>query len=135
MAESAFKDMRVRLLGRDVVGLQGLKWKRMKEKELVYGRGNKALGVQVGNEKIEGALKILQSEYEALDKAVKVASPGSNITDVVFDIVHTYGNGNIAVTDIIKTVSITEYEKGMDQNDKFQVIELPFIALDVQENT
>lgn len=134
MAEYAFKDIRVRLLGRDIVGLQGITYKRMSEGELVYGRGNKALGIQEGNERIEGTLQILQSEYEALSKAVKTASPGSNITDVRFDIVNTYGDGLNAVTDVIKTVKITEYEKGMNQNDKYKVIELPFIALDVTEN-
>lgn len=134
MAEFAFKDIRVRLLGRDVVGLQGITYKRSSEGEVVYGRGNKALGIQAGNETIEGTLKILQSEYEALAKAVRTASPGNNITDVRFDIVNTYGNGLNAVTDIIQTVKITEYEKGMEQNDKYKVIEMPFIALDVLEN-
>lgn len=133
-AEFAFKDINVTLLGRNIAGLQGITYKRMSEGEIVYGRGNKGLGIQEGNERIEGTLKILQSEYEALAAAVRVASPGSNITDVRFDIVNTYGEGLTAVTDIIQTVKITEYEKGMDQNDKYKVIELPFIALDVLEN-
>ncbi len=134
MAEFAYKDIRVRLLGRDLVGLQGLKWKRTSEGEVVYGRGSKGLGIQQGNERIEGTLKILQSEYQALLKSVRAASPGSNITDVRFDIVNTYGDGLTAVTDIIQTSKITEYEKGMDQGDMQMVIELPFIALDVLEN-
>lgn len=132
MAEFAFKDIRVRLLGRDIVGLQGLKYKVSAEKERVYGRGSKPVAIQQGNEMVEGTLKILQSEYEALREAV-AATGIAKITDVTFDIVNTYGDGLTAKTDIILSASITEYEKGLDQNEKFRVIELPFIALDVLE--
>lgn len=133
MAEFAFKDIRVRLLGRDIVGLQGITYKKTVEKEFVYGRGSKPLGVQHGNKKVEGTLSILQSEFEALQTAIKTANPTADITDVTFDIVNTYGDGLAAVTDTILSASITEYEKGMAQNDKFKVIELPFLALDVLE--
>jgi hypothetical protein len=133
MAEFSFKDIRVRLLGRDVVGLQGITYKNSVEKEYVYGRGNQPLGIQHGNAKVEGTLSILQSEFEALQAAIKASNPLLNITDVTFDIVNTYGDGLTAKTDIILTASVTEYEKGMQQNDKFKVIELPFLALGVQE--
>jgi hypothetical protein len=134
MAEFAFKDIRVRLLGRDIVGLQDIKYKVMSEGERVYGRGNKALGIQEGNESVEGTITILQSEFEALQAAVRTASPTSKVTDVRFDVVVTYGEGLTAVTDVVQTVKITEYEKGMAQNDKFKAIEMPFIALGVLEN-
>lgn len=133
MSEFAFKDIRVRLLGRDIAGLQGLTYKKSVEKEFVYGRGNKALGIQHGNIKVEGTLSILQSEFEALQTAIKTANPLADITDAVFDIVNTYGDGLTAHTDIVLSASITEYEKGMKQNDKLKVIELPFLALDVLE--
>ena len=126
-AEFSFKDIRVRLLGRDIVGLQGITYKKTVEKEYVYGRGNKPLGIQTGNVKVEGTLSILQSEFEALQAAV------GDITNVQFDVVNTYGNGLTAKTDMILSVSVTEYEKGMKQNDKFKVIDLPFMALDVLE--
>lgn len=131
--EFAFKDIRVRLLGRDVAGLRGLTYKVMSEGTVIHARGNKAVAIQDGNETIEGTLKILQSEYEALATAVRVTS-GLKVTDVRFDIVNTYGEGLNARTDIIKTVKITEYEKGMNQGEAFKEIELPFIALDVLEN-
>jgi len=133
MAEFSFKDIRVRLLGRDIVGLQGITYKKTVEKEFVYGRGNKPLGIQTGNMKVEGTLSILQSEFEALQTALKTANPLSDITGVTFDVVNTYGDGLTAKTDTILSVSITEYEKGMKQNDKMKVIELPFLALDVLE--
>jgi hypothetical protein len=127
MAEYAFKDIRVRLLGRDIVGLQGITYKKTVEKEFLYGRGSKPLGIQTGNQKVEGTLSIFQSEFEALQAAV------GDITTVQFDVVNTYGDGDKAKTDMILSVSVTEYEKGMKQNDKMKVIDLPFLALDVLE--
>ncbi len=133
MAEYSFKDIRVRLLGRDVIGLTGIKYKKKVVNEFVYGRGSKPLGLQQGNESVEGSITLLQSEFEALQAAIKTANPLNSITDVSFDIVNTYGDGLLAKTDIIQSVKITEYEKGMKQGDLKMEIELPFMALGVLE--
>lgn len=128
----AFSDVRVNILGRSLVGFQGVKYKVNVDKEPVFGRGKKALAIQSGNETIEGELMLLQSELIALDLAVKAINPLYKITDISFDIVVSYGE-TIVTTDIIKGVEITEYEKGMEQEDKFMEISLPFLALDLQE--
>lgn len=130
----AFRDIRVVLLGREVVGFQGVKYKVKQEKEFLYGRGSKPLAVQSGNESVEGSLTFLQSELEALVAAVKTIDPTKKLTQVSFDVVVTYGNSTDASTDILLGCQITEYEKGMAQGDKYMKIELPFMALDVKEN-
>jgi alpha-glucosidase (family GH31 glycosyl hydrolase) len=130
----AFSDVNVVILGRTLVGFQGVKYKITSEKEPVFGRGKKALAIQDGNERIEGELMLLQTELELLVQTVKAANPAQKLTDVSFDIVVTYGNGNTAKTDVIRSAKITEYEKGMEQEDKFMQITLPFLALDVNEN-
>lgn len=130
----AFKDLKIVLLGRTLVGFQGIKYKVATDKEPVFGRGNKALAIQSGNERVEGELMLLQSELELLIAAVKTAQPGKKITDIAFDLVVGYGDGNTSVTDIVKGAQFTEYEKGMEQEDKFMQVTLPFLALDVEEN-
>lgn len=131
-SQYAFRDLQVMLLGRVLTGFQGIKYKVSVEKERVFGRGNKALAIQTGNETIEGTLKLLQSELDALQAAAKAVNPLNKVTDIAFDLVVTYGDGNTAKTDRIFSAQFTEYEKGMEQNDKFMLIELPFIALGVQ---
>jgi len=99
----------------------------------LFGRGNKPLAIQDGNQTVEGTLILLQSEIEQLIFAINAVNPGKKITDVSFDVVVSYGVGNNAITDVVQGVQITEYEKGLEQNDKQMRIELPFLALDVKE--
>lgn len=128
-----FKDISLIVLGRELQGFMGVKYKVTTDKEHLYGRGSKALSIQSGNQKVEGELMLYQSELEALRAAIKTVNADYKLTDVSFDIVVTYGNGTTSVTDIIVGAEITEYEKGMEQEDKRMEITLPFLALDVKE--
>lgn len=130
----AWSDVRVVLLGRELVGIQGIKYKVSQEKEPVYGRGIEPLSIQSGNKSYEGSITLLQSELEALEAAVKAVNPSYDLTSVSFDIPVSYGNGTTSVTDIVLGVEINEYEKGMEQSDKQMKIELPFVALGVKRN-
>jgi len=132
--EFTYADINVTILGRNVTGLRGIKYSVKTDKERVYGRGNKALAIQSGNEEIEGEIMLLQSELEALSVAAKAANPLNKVTDISFDIVVSYGQGTTAKTDILIGVELTEYEKGMAQEDKFMEISIPFIALDLKES-
>lgn len=129
----SFADISVIILGRELQGFRGVKYKITTDKEVLHARGKKAFSIQTGNETVEGELMLLQSELEALRLAVKSVSPTYKLTDVAFDIVVTYGNGITSVTDIIQGAEFTEYEKGMEQEDKFMEVTLPFLALDVKE--
>lgn len=128
----AWSDIRVRALGREFVGIRGIKYKRTGDDEHLYGRGSKPIAIQSGNVSYEGELTLLQSELEALTSALGVV----NLIDIRFDIVVTYRatiDGPV-VTDLIKSVKCKEYEKGMEQGDKFMEITIPFLALDIVEN-
>lgn len=129
----SFTDISVNILGRTLEGFRGVTYKVSVEKEVLHGRGQKALSIQNGQESVEGELMLLQSELEAMRAAVTAASPGSKLTDISFDIVVTYGNGATAVTDVIQGCQFKEYEKGMEASDKYMEITLPFLALDVKE--
>lgn len=128
-----FSDISVVVLGRTLQGFQGVKYSVKTEKEPVFGRGNRALSIQKGNETIEGELMLLQSEVEALRAAIKSVNPLYKLTDISFDIVVTYGDGLTSATDIILGAEFKEYEKGMEQGDKFMEISLKFLALDLKE--
>jgi hypothetical protein len=129
----SWSDVKIVVLGRTLTGVQGIEYTRSVEKEYVYGRGSKPLAIQTGNESVEGTLMLLQSELEQLTVAAKTINPTYSILDIQFDIVVSYGEGINSVTDVISGASITEYNKGLEQNDKYAEIELPFMALDIKE--
>ena len=129
--EYEWADVTVVMAGRDVTGIRGVSYTSAQEKEALYAKGNKPHGIQRGNKSYEGSIRLLQSEYEALN-----AAAGGDVLDVNFNII-SYGNpskGDIIHTDLLSGVEVTSKPKGLNQNDKFMEIELPLIMLDVIEN-
>lgn len=130
--EYEWSDVTVVVAGRDVTGIRGVSYQSDQEKEALYAKGNKPHGIQRGNKAYSGSLRLLQSEYDALN-----AAAGGDVLNVSFNIVVAYGNpsrGDIIKTDLIVGAEITSKPKSLNQNDKFMEIELPFIMLDVKEN-
>lgn len=128
--EYEFSDLSVVVAGRDITGLRGMKYTEKQEKEVLYAKGNKPHSIQHGNKSIEGSITLLQSELEAMVKA-----GGGSALDIAFNVIVVYGNpsnGDALITDVIKHAEFTEVPKQLKQGDKFQEIELPFIALDVK---
>ncbi|MEO0625565.1 MAG: hypothetical protein AAFY91_01160 [Bacteroidota bacterium] len=133
--QAGWKDITVVLLGRNVAGLTNIKYKRKVTKERQYGRGNQAQFILSGNEEISGTITILQDELEALVEAIDTANPTAKITDVSFDIVVNYENDQgVATTDIVRGAQLEEYEKGMTQGDTHMKIEMPFMAVALDES-
>lgn len=130
--EYEWADVTVVVAGRDVTGIRGVSYTAEQEKEALYAKGNKPHGIQRGNKAYTGSLRLLQSEYDALN-----AAAGGDVLNVSFDIVVSYGNpskGDIVHTDLLKGVEITSKPKTLNQNDKFMEIELPLVMLDVIED-
>ena len=130
--EYEWADFSVVLAGRDVTGIRGVSYHSDQEKEALYAKGNKPLGIQRGNKSYAGSIRLLQSEYDALNEAA-----GGDALDVSFNIIVSYGNpsrGDVIKTDLLVGVEITSKPKGLNQNDKFMEIELPLVMLDVVEN-
>ena len=125
-----FNDLTFVLGGKPITGFRGIKYSTKQEKELLYGKGNKARSIQRGNISNEGEITLLQSEYETLVLAGK-----GSVLNLQIDAVVAYGNplnGDVMLTDIIKGIQFTEEPKEMKQGDKFMEVKLPFIALDVK---
>ncbi|MDR2147723.1 MAG: hypothetical protein LBE91_14815 [Tannerella sp.] len=133
--EYEWADISLIVGGVPIIGFRAVSYKRAREKEAMFAKGRKAHSIQSGNETVEGSLTFTQSQLEALE-----AATGGNLLTAKVDVVVSYGAelnaesvaSSAISTDIIIGVDFTEYEKGMQQNDKFMEIELPFLALDIK---
>lgn len=135
--EFEFSDTKVSLLGRELTGLRGVKYKKSQEKEAVYGAGNEPKSIQRGKKNYDGTLMMLKSDFDALNTAA-VAAGYEDIVDVpghLINITVVYSkDGSAALkTDRILNVEFTEYEDGLENADKFKEVSLPFIALKVRK--
>ncbi len=131
--EYSYCDITVFMLGRPVIGLRGIKYKTAQEKEVIHASGNEPRGFGYGNKTYEGEITLLQSELQALERA---AGAGNDIVDIHnanITVAYVPKQGGAITTDIIEFIEFTESEKGMQQNDKFGEISLPFIALNIKK--
>jgi hypothetical protein len=133
--EYSWADLEIVVFGRKLKGARAVEYKTSKEKEPVYGAGDEPHGIQHGNKSYSGTLTVLQSELEAMTRLAR-ENGFDDITDIEFDVVVAYvpKSGGPIVSDVVKFASISEIPKGMRQNDKFQEIAMPFIALGVQRS-
>ena len=130
----AWVDLEIWMLGKKIAGARGVKYKINHEKEAIHGAGGEPQGIGRGNKTYEGELVLLQSEIEALTTNALLAG-GNDITDLTaMNIVVAYAPAGGAITmDILQNAEFSEVEKGMNQNDKFAEITLPFIALGIKK--
>lgn len=129
--EYEWSDITVVLAGRVITGIRGVKYNTKREKELVYGKGNKPQGTQRGNYDHSGEITLLQSEYEALRRAA-----GGDILDITTDIIVAYGNpshGDAMTTDVLQRVDFTEDNTEWKQGDKFLEKTIPFIFVNKEK--
>lgn len=133
LKEYAWGDIQVIMFGRPIVGLKGIEYKTKKDKELNYGAGRNAYGIQHGRRANEGTLKICQSELQALNDAAK-AQGYKDILDVDMDIVVSYiPEDSVAITiDRIICASFSEMPKGMSNGDMSSEHSMPFVCLDIE---
>lgn len=121
--------------GRDMIGIRGLKFKTPQEKDYLRGKSNNPIAITSGNISPEGSLKILQSEYQALE-SVAIAAGYSSITGPAWTIVANYepkaGQVGSRITKTLIGCEIEDNEEGFDQGDQFMEIDLPFKFLRVQ---
>lgn len=120
------------VMGRPVVGIQGIEYKKAQEKEHLFGRGNKAIGIQKGNQKCDGTLTILQAELEAMCSAAGARKSVTDLGAIDITVAYVPENSTKITVDILRGVEFTEMPKGMKQGDKNAEHALPFICLDIE---
>lgn len=131
--EYEWSNTKVVLGGRTITGIRGIEYKEALEKEYLYAKGNKPVGIQHGNYSYDGKITILQSELIALKEAAKLA--GKNLLKLSFSIVVAYGNvseGDPIHTDTLLGVEFTDITKAMKQGDKMMEVELPIMFLEIK---
>ncbi|MDY5858125.1 MAG: hypothetical protein SPK09_02695 [Porphyromonas sp.] len=128
--EYEWSDITIIVAGRNVAGFRGVKYGAKKDKEALYGKGNKPMAIQSGNISYEGSLTLTQSEYFALRDAM-----GGSILKGRIQMLVAYGNPNEGLpmrADRLIGCEFTEDATEWKQGDKFQEKSLPFVYLDEQ---
>lgn len=120
------------LLTTTITGLRGFKYKKNRDAEHLHAAGNEAVGIQRGNIKIDGSIKILKSELDRLNDAAQSASY-ADISDIPPQLIVLTFNYKVAFgrkqrTDVLYGIQFTEIERAMEQGAKQMDIELPFLA-------
>lgn len=126
--EYGWKDVTIGVDGQVMLTALGISFKDDVERELIYGKGDKPIGVNDGNVKYEGELKIHQSELQKL-MLLKGNKGTKGLRDLT--IVVAYSKGLRVTTRTLIGCAITSSGEGYNQNDKFAEITLPFIFLDI----
>jgi hypothetical protein len=136
--ECEWADMSVAIGGKTVTKIRGIQYKSTQDKELLHAAGSEPISTQSGNKTYSGTLKLLKGALDDLNRAAKIAvgqSPSAtdaataDVRDIQFDLLINFraAGSRTVQTDILKGVSITEYEKGWDQGAKLMEISLPFL--------
>ncbi|MDD2962569.1 MAG: hypothetical protein PHQ65_07745 [Bacteroidales bacterium] len=129
----AWSDLTLEIGGKVITGFRGIKYSTKQEKELLHGKGNKPLSIQRGNITYEGEITILQSELETLR-----LNGGGSVLGLHLDATVVYGdpaNGDVIIPDKILGIEFTEDAKEMKQGDKNMEVKLPFICLEIKNQS
>lgn len=131
--EYEWPDVTLVLGGRDLTGIRAIKYTEKIEREAIYAKGRNPHSIQSGNISYEGEISVLQSEYEAL-----VIAGGGSVMGLSVDAVISYGNPStldMIITDKLLGIRFTEASKEFKQGDKFMEMKLPFIALELKNQS
>jgi len=122
--EYAFEDMQCVINGISLQGFVDVRYGASKDHTNIHGRGNVPVSMGRGKkDATPGKLTLLQSEFEALQKATP---PGMDPTDwTPFIMTVSYAPiGGVPVTDVVPFCRVNQYEKGMSTEDGNMTIEL-----------
>jgi hypothetical protein len=106
----SWSNVRVNLLGRNLVGIKGIEYDDSEEIKGVKGRGSKDIGFVQGNYAATGKLTLEMSEAEALNAALPRGRRLQQIRP--FDITVVYKNDDQRlVTHMLKNCKITKQNR------------------------
>jgi hypothetical protein len=128
----AWKDITIVFGGRVIDGITNVEYSKKKNKEALFGRGNKPWVIQHGNFEYEGKIELWQSEINALE----LSAPDGEILNMEFDMTVAYVPEGLGYT-VIKTLKgcqFTDQTEGMQQGDTHMKVELPIMFLDIKKH-
>jgi len=133
--ECAWAQVKVKVLGRTLVGIRGFEYKKSVTKEALYGAGRKPIDIQTANESYDGNLKLLKYEVDMLNDAALAAGYG-DMLGIPHELVTISVCYKKKITDPMRTaqvvgVAFTELPHTMDQAATMMEVTVPFVAMDV----
>lgn len=126
--EYAWEDVQVVIFGVPLVGIKEVKYGATKSHTNIHGRGAQPVAMGRGKKDAKaGKLVLLQSQFEALQNATPA---GKDPTDwAPFEMVVAYApEGGVITTDIVPYCRVTDWEKGMNNDDENMTIELALVT-------
>lgn len=133
--ECAWAQTKIKLLGRTITGIRGFSFKNTQEKEHLYAAGDDPIGIQSGNKKPEGSIKLLKYEWDQLQDAAQLAGYNDflQVPHTLILITCSYKKDPSDTLRIITAsgVAFSEWDNAMEQNAKMTEITMPFIALEI----
>lgn len=128
--ECEWVDMDIMFAGAHLTKIRGLRYKAIKDKELLYAEGDEPISIQSGNRSYEGEIKVLKGAIDDMNKAA-IAAGGRDILDLEFDIIVNYKPrlNRALQQDILVAAQVKEFEKGWDQGAKEMEVALPIVFL------
>lgn len=133
--EYSWEDMEIIFLGKPIPmnGVTALSYEEKKEHTNIYGRGDKPVAMGRGKREYSGSITILQSELEAIQRALPSGKSMSDVTG--FDITVSYApKGGEVTTDRLRYCRVGGTKKGMKTGDANMEIELPLVIGDIVYN-
>lgn len=132
--QKGWGNLKFAINGNELTGITEIKYKDKTEKELLYGSGNQAIGVGIGNESYEASIKMYRYE---IDKILAGITTGpkklSALATMSLTVVAKFAASSAFETDVIQ-FQFTESGRDTKQGDKMDLVELPLLAVDIQYN-
>jgi hypothetical protein len=104
-----------------------------REKEKVYGSGDKPIGTGYGNYSADGSITLLKDAMKALQNA----APQGDITLLdPFDVIVSYRSSAVdkITVDVLKGCEFTSNPTSVKQNDKSIEVELPLLVSQIKRD-
>lgn len=133
--ECAWSQVKVKVLGRTLVGVRGFEYKKSVTREALYAAGRKPIDIQEGNETFDGNLRLLKYEVDMLNDAALAAGYG-DMLGIPHELVTISVSYKKRPADPMRTatvigVAFTEMPHSMDQGAAMTEVTVPFVAMDV----
>lgn len=134
--EYAWADMAIVISGKTtpVIGIREANYGAQQQHEHLHAAGREPYTMTSGNKTYQGNLILLQSEVEALQKALPAGKDITDVRDVNITIAYIPEGLGTLVTDQCIDVRFEEVSKGMASGDGHMEVNIPFKALKVNFN-
>jgi hypothetical protein len=129
---AGWKNVTVRALGRDLVGIVKIAYADSFEDEYLMGAQDEPVGYSEGNSLPTASIDLYQEEVNELIDALP---PGKKLRDIdAFDIIVSFGYKDRTITDIIRGCKFKGSGKDIGQGSKGIVKSFALNVLRIQEN-